>query len=148
MHAKQRSTKTAKPVEWHTGTAVAELIGESNRGKTSAAMAMGTTLTTLYRWLRSPKWPQRNLDKAAAYLGVSVQWLRTGQGERYVAPTGGTDPRDRQAEAAYLRYELQLQTLAKNYTRTLARIYAGDAKPLKSPKEPERFWTTRESDDV
>lgn len=134
---------------WHTGEAVREILGESNRAKASAAMAMGTTITTLYRWLRDQEWPQRNIEKAAAYFGVSEEWLMFGTGDKYVSPSGGNDPKAAQAEQLYMRFKLQMETLMQKYTREIARVYGGeDAQTPRPMKGTRREWDTKAEKDL
>lgn len=138
----------AKKGSWHTGEAVAEILGESNRAKASAAFAMGTTITTLYRWLKEAEWPQRNIEKAANYFGVSDEWLMFGTGPKYVSPSGGNDPRDAQVEALYLRMEGQIKVLLKKYTREISRVYAPDDITPPTPKGKRREWETQPNEDL
>lgn len=140
-------TKPSKTPKWHTGEAVATLLSDSNRSKAAAALGMGTTVTTMYRWLKEPEWPQRNIDKASAYFGVSVEWLMTGQGAKYVAPTGGNDPRDAQVEVLLMRMESEVRQLLRQYTKAVAKLYAPeDAKTPPAPKGKQREWLTRPND--
>lgn len=140
-------TKPSRTPKWHTGEAVETLTGESNRSKAAAALGMGTTVTTLYRWLKEPEWPHRNIAKASAFFGVSEEWLMTGRGEKYVAPTGGSDPRDAQVEALLMRMEAEMKRLLAQYTKKVARIYAPeDANTPPTPKGKQREWGTRPVD--
>lgn len=137
-------TKSSRTPKWHTGDAVSTLLSESNRAKAAAALGMGTTVTTMYRWLKEPEWPQRNIDKASAYFGVSAEWLMTGHGPKYVAQSGGNDPRDAQVEVLLIRMEAEVKRLLQQYTKKVAQIYAPkDANTPPAPKGKQREWTTR-----
>lgn len=137
-------TKPTKPsvTPWHTGKAVAELLGESNRAKAAAALGMGTTVTSLYRWMRDAEWPMRNIQKAATFFGVSPEWLMTGRGEKYAAVAGGPDPRAAQVEVLYLRLRAEVDQLLAQYTRKLAGVYT-DAETPPPPKGSRRAWNPR-----
>lgn len=136
------SKKSAKPAPWHTGKAVAELLTESNRAKAAAALAMGATVTTLYRWLNEEQWPLRNLQKASAYLGVTIPWLMTGAEPKYAAATGGNDPRDARAERLLMKLQGDIDRLVKVYTQELASLYKGETPPQTGRRE----WDTRPED--
>lgn len=132
---------------WHTGEAVSDLLSESNRAKAAAALGMGTTVTTMYRWLKEPEWPQRNIQKAAAYFGVSEEWLMFGTGDKYVAPDGGSDPMAAQVEVLNMRLEAEVKRLLASYVKQVRRIYAPeDANTPPAPKGKQREWATRPRD--
>lgn len=142
------SHRSPKAPQWHTGEAVAELLGESNRSKAAAALGMGTTVTTMYRWLKDAEWPQRNIEKASAFFGVSEEWLMFGTGEKYAGPSGPRDPHAARVEIALMRFEADVKRLTLQYTKELRNIYAPeDANTPPTPKSKRRDWDTRPSDE-
>lgn len=143
----KKSSKSAPKAQWHTGEAVAELLGESNRAKAAAALGMGTTVTTMYRWLKEPEWPQRNIEKAAIYFGVAEEWLMFGSGEKYVGRTGEDDPNAAQVEVLMMRMEAEVKRLLVSYTKQLRKLYQPeDANTPPTPKGKRREWDTKPKD--
>lgn len=142
MTRKQTSTPT-----WHTGEAVAQLLGESNRAKAAAALGMGTTVTSMYRWLKEQEWPQRNIQKAATYFGVSEEWLMFGTGEKYVGPDGGNDPYAAQIEVLNMRMEAEIKRVLASYVKQVRKVYApDDAQTPPTPKGKRREWESKPKD--
>ena len=49
------------------------------------AERVGVTQAAVSRWLRQNRLPyQRHLNKICAVLGVHYQWLKTGEGEKWL----------------------------------------------------------------
>lgn len=127
---------------WHTGKAFYALLGATNAVKTDAALAMGTTHVTLYRWMKQEVWPDRQIAKACAYLGTRPEWLRTGLGDVYAKPEIGADPRAAIADRMYRQLEARILEMLKTYTASVIDLYTRDAETPLIPKEKRREHNT------
>lgn len=110
----------------HVGKAVRKLVGKSKTATHGAALGLGTSPSTLYRWYAREEWPDRLIEKAATYFGVSEAWLRTGDGDRYADAVGGDSRVHRAVERLFLRYEQEMKRLSQKYTRELLKIARGE----------------------
>ncbi|MFN8993008.1 MAG: helix-turn-helix domain-containing protein [Pseudomonadota bacterium] len=70
-------------VPWHTGSAARQVLESSEIPHQRAALGIGVSYQTLYKWLERDEWTDRQLERFAAFAGVSLEWLRTGKGEPY-----------------------------------------------------------------
>jgi transcriptional regulator with XRE-family HTH domain len=70
---------------WHAGHALKELVGDGRLSAEEAAQQLGVASASLYRYFRAPELPARVAKRIAPRLGVSVDWLMTGRGEKFDA---------------------------------------------------------------
>jgi len=70
---------------WHAGEALREILGEGSKTTEEAATDTGVAAGSLYRYYRSPEMPLRVAKRIAPKLGLRVEWLMTGRGEKYDA---------------------------------------------------------------
>jgi AcrR family transcriptional regulator len=70
---------------WHAGEALREIVGEGRVTAEEAATELGVASGSLYRYFRTPEMPLRVAKRIAPKLGLRVEWLMTGRGEKYEA---------------------------------------------------------------
>lgn len=126
---------------WHSGKAIDSLLGKSNREKSQAAAAMGTTTTTLYRWLKKDTLPDRVLAAAAEYFGVNPKWLASGVEPKYIADF---DPLTAHVKALELRFMVAHKRLIEKYTRDVLKAIRDHAEALSTANV--RQWNPRGDD--
>lgn len=109
----------------HVGKAVRRLVGKSRTATHEAAIGLGTSPSTLYRWYARDEWPDRLVEKAALYFGVNQHWLKTGEGDRYADAIGGNSRVERAVERLYLRYEGEMKRLAQKFMADVVKAAQG-----------------------
>jgi hypothetical protein len=96
---------------------------------------MNTSSTTIYRWCLKAEWPEHLLNRMAEYLGVNVEWLKTGRGAKFAGGVLADGTLDKHLEHLHDRMMYDIGRIMKHYTR---EVYAAIRNPEATFRAPNQ----------